>query len=144
MYGPRWRLRSSRRLMVTVPKYRVVGPPITSICKNPATILGALLGLRPSEGRYRCLSHRAADVPNCTATKRRPENGSHLRGAHPAGRAREKKPAPCATHTAAEKPFGRSTTTRSHIQANTNVQPVGAAGGCFVRKKLADDRVATN
>jgi hypothetical protein len=40
---------------------------------------------------------------------------------------RTKKTSTQATHTAAEKPFSSSTTTRSDIQSNTNVEPVGAS-----------------
>jgi hypothetical protein len=35
----------------------------------------------------------------------------------------------CATHTAAEKPLAGSTVTRSNIQANMNVMPVGTRNG---------------
>ena len=42
-------------------------------------------------------------------------NGSHLRGAHPAGDDRDQKISTQATHTAAEKPLTGSTTTASNF-----------------------------
>src|SRR6516225_5599152 len=74
----------------------------------------------------RSLSNRAALFPNCTAT----ENGSHCNGAHLAARAKEKKPVPCATHTAAGKAarrLNRHTVQRSVEHERAAVQRLTGA-----------------
>ena len=93
-----------------------------------------------ARAKDRSLSHRAADFPNCIATKRpRPpctENGSHIVGAQHAGDDRDKKKsAPMRTRGAAEKPLTASTATRSNSQSNTNVEPFSTASGATVQSR---------
>ena len=77
----------------------------------------------------RSLSYRAADFPNCAATKRIPtpctRNGSHLREAHLLA-VLGRKNQHCATHAAPEKFLTGSTATPSNFQTATNVQPFSA------------------